>query len=29
VAEAVIEIQKKVSVLLGLAEQSSASGERS
>jgi transposase len=29
VAEAVIEIQKKVSVLLGLAEQNSASGERS
>jgi transposase len=29
VAEAVIEIQKKVSVLLGLAEQSSTSGERS
>ena len=29
VAEAVIEIPKKVSVLLGLAEQSSASGERS
>jgi transposase len=29
VAEAVIEIQKKVSVLLGLAEQSSPSGERS
>ena len=29
VAEAVIEIQKKVSVLLGLAEQSRASGERS
>jgi transposase len=29
VAEAVIEIQKKVSVLLGLAERSSASGERS
>ena len=29
VAEAVIEIQKKVSVLLGLAGQSSASGERS
>jgi len=29
VADAVIKIQKKVSVLLGLAEQSSASGERS
>ena len=29
VAEAVIEIQKKVSVLLGLAERSGASGERS
>jgi len=29
VAEAVLAIQKKVSVLLGLAEQSSASGERS
>src|SRR3954453_2686546 len=29
VAEAVIEIQKKVSVLLGLAERSNASSERS
>jgi hypothetical protein len=29
VAEAVIEIQKKVSVLLGLAERSGASSERS